>query len=112
MQLLICTLTWRVNNFVSRQGKGENRRNEGKIIFFLFISINVVIIIIFNIAFFIIVFVVAIDTFVTQLTLADWNLFSVERKDTFFHFPHFFKIGNVRKQAKVGSYIKRNVFSH
>ena len=25
---LICTLTWRVNNFVSRQGKGINRRNE------------------------------------------------------------------------------------
>ena len=24
----ICTLTWRVNNYVSRQGKGINRRNE------------------------------------------------------------------------------------
>ena len=30
MQVLfpICTLTWRVNNNVSRQGKGTNRRNE------------------------------------------------------------------------------------
>ena len=30
MQVLfpICTLTWRVNNYVSRQGKGINRRNE------------------------------------------------------------------------------------
>ena len=26
--LSICTLTWRVNNYVSRQGKGINRRNE------------------------------------------------------------------------------------
>ena len=26
--LTICTLTWRVNNFVSRQGKGINMRNE------------------------------------------------------------------------------------
>ena len=26
---LLCTLTWRANNFVSRQGKGINRRNEG-----------------------------------------------------------------------------------
>ena len=25
---LLCTFTWRVNNFVSRQGKGINRRNE------------------------------------------------------------------------------------
>ena len=24
----ICTLTWRVNNYVSRQQKGINRRNE------------------------------------------------------------------------------------
>ena len=24
----ICTLTWRVNNYVSRQGEGINRRNE------------------------------------------------------------------------------------
>ena len=24
----ICTLTWRVNNYVSRQGKSINRRNE------------------------------------------------------------------------------------
>ena len=24
----ICTLTWRVNNYVSRQGKDINRRNE------------------------------------------------------------------------------------
>ena len=24
----ICTLNWRVNNYVSRQGKGINRRNE------------------------------------------------------------------------------------
>ena len=24
----ICSLTWRVNNYVSRQGKGINRRNE------------------------------------------------------------------------------------
>ena len=24
----ICTLIWRVNNYVSRQGKGLNRRNE------------------------------------------------------------------------------------
>ena len=23
-----CTLTWRVNNYVSRQGKGMNRRKE------------------------------------------------------------------------------------
>ena len=28
----ICTLNWRVNNFVSRQGKGVNRGNEGTII--------------------------------------------------------------------------------
>ena len=28
----ICTLTWRVNNYVSRQGKGINRRNENSII--------------------------------------------------------------------------------
>ena len=26
--LPICTLTWRVNNYVSRQGEGINRRNE------------------------------------------------------------------------------------
>ena len=25
---LLCTFTWRVNNYVSRQGKGINRRNE------------------------------------------------------------------------------------
>ena len=25
----ICTLTWRVNNYVSRQGKGIRRRNKG-----------------------------------------------------------------------------------
>ena len=25
---LLCTLTWRVNNYVSRQGKGTNRRIE------------------------------------------------------------------------------------
>ena len=25
----ICTLNWRVNNYVSRQGKDINRRNEG-----------------------------------------------------------------------------------
>ena len=24
----ICTLIWRVNNYVSRQGEGINRRNE------------------------------------------------------------------------------------
>ena len=28
----ICTLTWPVNNYVSRQGKGKNRRNESSII--------------------------------------------------------------------------------
>ena len=28
----ICTLNWRVNNFVSRQGKGINRRNESTMI--------------------------------------------------------------------------------
>ena len=27
----ICTLIWCVNNFVSRQGKGVNRRNESTI---------------------------------------------------------------------------------
>ena len=27
----ICTLTWRVNNYVSRSGKGKNRRKESKI---------------------------------------------------------------------------------
>ena len=25
---LLCTFTWRVNNYVSHQGKGINRRNE------------------------------------------------------------------------------------
>ena len=47
--LPVCTLTWPVNNYVSRQGKGTNRRNE---------STNISIIII-----------VLIHTFVTQLTL-------------------------------------------
>ena len=28
----ICTLLWRVNNYVSRQGKGITRRNESTII--------------------------------------------------------------------------------
>ena len=28
----ICTLIWRVNNHVSRQGKGINRRNESNLI--------------------------------------------------------------------------------
>ena len=32
----ICTLIWRVNNYVSRQGKGINRRNESTRIFILF----------------------------------------------------------------------------
>ena len=27
----ICTLTWRENNYLSRQGKGLNRRNESTI---------------------------------------------------------------------------------
>ena len=25
---IICTMTWRVNNYVSRQGKGKNERSE------------------------------------------------------------------------------------
>ena len=28
----ICTLIWRINNYVSRQGKGINKRNESAII--------------------------------------------------------------------------------
>ena len=32
----ICTLNWRVNNCVSHQGKGINRRNESTIVFFIY----------------------------------------------------------------------------
>ena len=47
--LPVCTLTWPVNNYVSRQGKGINKRNENTII-----SNKII---------------VLIDTFVAQLTL-------------------------------------------
>ena len=33
----ICTLTWSVNNYVSRQGKGINRRNENTITNMIFL---------------------------------------------------------------------------
>ena len=34
----ILSLDWRVNNFVSRQGKGMNRRSESTIIIILFVA--------------------------------------------------------------------------
>ena len=36
--LPICTLTWRVNKYNSRQGKGIHRRNESNNIFLNFVS--------------------------------------------------------------------------
>ena len=37
----ICTLTWRVNSYVSRQRKGINRRNDSKIfINFIFVGMD------------------------------------------------------------------------
>ena len=36
----ICTLTWRVNNYVSRREKGINRRNKSTIGLLLIVALN------------------------------------------------------------------------
>ena len=45
----LCTLTWRVNNYVSRQGRGKDGTNKSTVI----------------------IIIVAMDAFVTQLTVFD-----------------------------------------
>ena len=56
---LICTLTWRVNNYFSRQGKGINNRNESTII--IMTTVNH--------------YTSLIEYFCsTQLTVADWKV--------------------------------------
>ena len=37
----ICTLNWRVNNYVSRQGKGIDRRNESTKILINFVAFGI-----------------------------------------------------------------------
>ena len=44
--LPVCTLTWRANSYVSRQGKSINRRNEST--FTIIIIINIIVIDIIN----------------------------------------------------------------
>ena len=40
----ICTSNWRVNNYVSRQGNGLNRRNENTIIIIKFLAFGIILI--------------------------------------------------------------------
>ena len=106
----VCTLTWRANNYVSRQQKSIKRRNESTIFDFIVIG--------------------EINIFVIQLNVLHWKRFSIKRKTTFCHdqefnwnknllslqnsrvFCPFWNYGNGKKHVKDGNCFKGNARNH